>query len=431
MKELPSGAEALQVEIRRLREKIRILEGEAGAFPDLAGNRPDISQDQEKKENLLERERDILQSVMDSVKNSHLAYLDLDFNFVRVNVTYAAACGYSPEEMIGKNHFTLYPHPENEAIFAGVRDTGMPVEYHDKPFEFPDQPERGVTYWDWTLAPVKDRDGVVTGLVLSLFETTERKRTEEALRQAKETADAANRAKSEFLANMSHEIRTPMTVFMAAVEHLLQIDRNPDRRHLLDLADQSARRLRALIDDILDFSRIEARRVELDEEPFELQSCLRSAVDLFSLAAREKNLRLELEVAPETPALLVGDPDRLGQVLINLIGNAVKFTSAGEVRVCVRPRGDTVEFAVADTGIGIPEEKRHRLFQSFSQVDSSFSRRFGGTGLGLAISKGLIDLMGGEISVRSREGKGSVFTFTLPRREAGKHPRALGGEPTL
>jgi CheY-like chemotaxis protein/anti-sigma regulatory factor (Ser/Thr protein kinase) len=226
---------------------------------------------------------------------------------------------------------------------------------------------------------------------------------------------------------MSHEIRTPMTVFMAAIEHLLQIDRSPERRHLLGMAEQSAKRLRSLIDDILDFSRIEARKVEFEEKPFDPRACVGEAIDMFTLAARKQNLRLETEVSSAVPDLAIGDPNRLGQVLTNLIDNAVKFTHEGEVRVRVQPRGDFLEFSVADTGIGIPEGKCHLLFESFTQVDSSFTRRFGGTGLGLAISKGLVDLMGGEISVRSREGKGSVFTFTIPLKNAGKKTEATIG----
>jgi signal transduction histidine kinase/CheY-like chemotaxis protein len=240
------------------------------------------------------------------------------------------------------------------------------------------------------------------------------------LLEASRAAEAANQAKSEFLANMSHEIRTPMTVFMSAIEHLLQIDLNPERRHLLGMADQSAKRLRSLIDDILDFSRIEAGKVEIEEEAFDLRTCVCEAVEMFALSAREKGLQLTVEIAPGTPERLVGDHNRLGQVLINLIGNAVKFTHQGEIRVCIEPRGDLLEFTVADNGIGIPEEKRGLLFKSFSQVDSSFTRQYGGTGLGLAISKGLIELMGGEIWVQSREGNGSVFTFTVPLKAAEK-----------
>lgn len=250
----------------------------------------------------------------------------------------------------------------------------------------------------------------------------------EMLHDARQEAEEANRAKSEFLANMSHEIRTPMSVFMGAIEHLLQFDQDPKHRTLLEMADRSAQRLRALVDDILDLSRIEARAVQLEETAFDLRSCVRNAVGLFALAAREKNLRLETAVAPKIPERVVGDPDKLGQVLINLVGNAIKFTEGGEVRISVLPRHDNLEFAVTDTGIGIPEEKQHLLFQSFSQTDSSFQRHYGGSGLGLAISRGLLDLMGGEITVQSREGRGSVFTFTLPLNTPAESPDAAPAE---
>ena len=216
-----------------------------------------------------------------------------------------------------------------------------------------------------------------------------------------------------------------MTVFMAAIEHLLLIDRNPERRQLLGMADVSAKRLRALIDDILDFSRIEARKVEIEEEPFDLRACVRETVALFTLPAREKNLALESEVSADIPEKVLGDPNRLGQVLINLIGNAVKFTREGGVRVGVRPNGDLLEFSVADTGIGIPKEKRPLIFESFSQIDMSFHRPHEGSGLGLAISKGLVELMGGEISFQSRTGGGSVFTFTVPLRTVAGGDRII------
>jgi PAS domain S-box-containing protein len=264
------------------------------------------------------------------------------------------------------------------------------------------------------------RQQKILGCVVTMTDITGRKQAEEKLKKAQAAAEEANRAKSEFLANMSHEIRTPMTVFMAAIEHLLQIDRSPERRHLLGMADQSAKRLRNLIDDILDFSRIEARKLDLEEEAFDLRACIREAVEMFALPAREKGLRLATEVAPEIPKQVLGDPHKLGQVLVNLVGNAVKFTHAGEIRVTVQLRNHLLEFAVIDSGIGIPEEKHGLLFQSFSQIDSSFTRQFGGTGLGLAISKGLVDLMGGEISIQSPEGGGSAFIFTIPLKKAGQ-----------
>ncbi|MBE0595723.1 MAG: response regulator [Desulfuromonadales bacterium] len=275
--------------------------------------------------------------------------------------------------------------------------------------------------------PVRSEAGDQVGAVTVFQDISAMKDVEENLKNAKASAEKASQAKGEFLANMSHEIRTPMTVFMAAIEYLLQIDRSPERRHLLGMAEQSAQRLRSLIDDILDLSRIEARKVAIEEEPFDLRDTVRAAVDLFTLPAREKNLRLEMEVADDTPEMVAGDPDKIGQVLINLIGNAVKFTYQGEIRVCVQTRGEFLAFAVADTGIGIPEEKHHLLFQNFSQVDSSFTRQFGGSGLGLAISKGLVELMGGEISVQSRAAEGSVFTFTIPLRRVEK-PSAPAAE---
>jgi signal transduction histidine kinase len=213
---------------------------------------------------------------------------------------------------------------------------------------------------------------------------------------------------------MSHEIRTPMTVFTAAIELLLQVTKNPEHRHLLEMADVSAQRLRSLVDDILDFSRIEARKMDIEAVLFDLRTCVREAVDLFVLSAQGKNLPLDINVPSNVPEKVIGDPHRLGQVLINLVSNAVKFTSQGGISVSVQARDDLLEFAIADTGLGIPQEKHALLFQSFSQVDSSLTRRYGGSGLGLAICKGLVELMGGQISVQSRPGEGSVFTFTVP-----------------
>jgi signal transduction histidine kinase/CheY-like chemotaxis protein len=242
---------------------------------------------------------------------------------------------------------------------------------------------------------------------------------EEALRTARDAADEANKAKSEFLANMSHEIRTPMTVFMAAIEHLLQIDADPERRQLLEMADGAAARLFALIEDVLDFSRIEAQRVDLEEESFDLRACLQDTAKMMNGKLRAKNLHFAMDIAADVPLRIVGDAGRLGQILTNLIDNAVKFTPKGEVRVSARKEGASLIFAVSDTGIGIPAEQRAMIFESFRQADSSLTRKFGGSGLGLAICKGLVHLMGGDIGVKDRDGQGSVFYFTLPCNAAG------------
>ncbi|HKL48293.1 MAG TPA: ATP-binding protein, partial [Desulfuromonadales bacterium] len=257
------------------------------------------------------------------------------------------------------------------------------------------------------------------GLTSAAFDVTEKKRTEKELKKAKTAAEEASRAKSEFLANMSHEIRTPMTAFMTAIEHLQGIEKDPEHLRILDMADLAAKRLRSLIEEVLDFSRIEARKVDIKEEPFDLRSFIDDITQIFTLSASDKNLHFETQIAGQIPPILLGDSDKLGQVLINLVGNAVKFTHQGNVRLRVTPRDGLLEFSISDTGIGIPEDRQGMLFESFTQVDSSFKRSYGGTGLGLAISKGLVELMGGEIRVRSREAEGSVFSFTIPLKTAG------------
>ncbi|MFO7984186.1 MAG: PAS domain S-box protein [Desulfuromonadales bacterium] len=276
----------------------------------------------------------------------------------------------------------------------------------------------GVRIYDFIIEPLYDSSGKVDGLTSAAFDVTEKKRAEEELKKAKTAAEEASRAKSEFLANMSHEIRTPMTAFMTAIEHLQGIEEDPEHLRILDMADLAAKRLRSLIEEVLDFSRIEAGKVDIKEEPFDLRSCIDDITQIFTLSASDKNLHFETQIAGQINPILLGDSDKLGQVLINLIGNAVKFTHQGDVRLRVIPRDGLLEFSISDTGIGIPEDKQGTLFESFTQVDSSFNRSYGGTGLGLAISKGLVELMGGEIWVRSREAEGSVFSFTIPLKTA-------------
>jgi CheY-like chemotaxis protein/nitrogen-specific signal transduction histidine kinase len=254
--------------------------------------------------------------------------------------------------------------------------------------------------------------------LLAMEDITVRKENE-ALQTAKAVAEESSRAKSQFMANMNHEIRTPMMVFLAGIELLLQLDKDPERRKILEMTDQSAQRLRTLLDNILDFSSIEAQGVQIEEKPFDLQACVQNIVQKMGDKARKKNLQLETEISPTIPVRVVGDQGRLGQVLRSLIDNAIKFTEKGEVRVAVRPCGDHVEFSVSDTGEGVQEEKRETIFHRFSQADESFARRHDGAGMGLAISRGLVELMGGgRIGLRGRPGGGSVFCFTLPLKSA-------------
>ena len=306
-------------------------------------------------------------------------------------------------------------HPDDRELFKNNVEAALDREDGEYENEFRLMHSDCEVIWLYERGRVeRDAAGQPVRLIGLSQNITLRKKAELDLGEAKAAAEEANRAKSEFLANMSHEIRTPMTVFLSALEHLSEIDKNPQHQKLLQMADRSARHLRELIDDILDFSQIEAGHLELYEDLIELRSWLNDTIVMLLPLAQEKNLRLSSEVEDELPAIIKADATRLQQVLTNLIGNAIKFTLEGEVKVTVKTAGDHLEFAVADTGLGIPLEKHHLLFKSFSQVDSSLRRQFGGTGLGLAISRRLVELMGGGITVQSMAGEGSVFTFTLP-----------------
>jgi two-component system sensor histidine kinase/response regulator len=265
--------------------------------------------------------------------------------------------------------------------------------------------------------PILDESGAILEWVGIHTDIDDLKQAEAAQREAKEAAQAANRAKSDFLANMSHEIRTPMNGVIGMTELALGTELNTEQREYLELVKSSADYLLAVINDILDFSKIEAGKLDLDPVDFNLRDHLDETITTLSLRAHVKGLELACHVLDDVPETLVGDSCRLRQILVNLIGNAIKFTSAGEVAVRVEQESQDktstiLHFSVRDTGIGIPREKLGVLFQAFSQVDTSTTRKYGGTGLGLAISLQLVKLMGGRVWVDSEPGHGSTFHFT-------------------
>ncbi|MBE0597023.1 MAG: response regulator [Desulfuromonadales bacterium] len=251
-----------------------------------------------------------------------------------------------------------------------------------------------------------------------LMDITERKRLEERLQEAKSGAEDANRAKSEFLATMSHEIRTPMTVIMGSIEQMQLDETDPAHRHLLAIADDSAHRMLRIINELLDIARIEARSLELAEEPFELRRWLEDTLRLVTAPAQGKGLQLSWQVEPDVPAGILADSARLGQVLLNLVTNAIKFTETGRIDVRLQSRDSDLLFSVRDTGLGIPPENQQMIFESFRQGASPQARGRQGAGLGLAISRGLVELMGGDLWVDSEPGQGSTFSFTIPMHPA-------------
>src|SRR3989440_4764610 len=263
------------------------------------------------------------------------------------------------------------------------------------------------------------------------------KQAEAVMREARDLAERVARARSAFLANMSHEIRTPMNAVLGFVELVLDTELAPEQRRALELVRTSSEALLTILNDILDYSKIEAEHLELESIPFDLPKVVHATATLLAVRAREKHLELTVDVPPDVPHLVRGDPTRVRQVLMNLIGNAIKFTEEGEVDISaawVATHGEraSVRFRVRDTGIGISEQQRATIFDEFTQADASMTRRYGGTGLGLAIARRLVALMGGDLTVTSEVGRGSEFSFTLPFPvEASAAPQAPGRRASL
>jgi PAS domain S-box-containing protein len=312
----------------------------------------------------------------------------------------------------------LLLHPDDHAEY--VEQFLLAVQEHT-PFRAEARVRRSDGEWRWIASyaePHFSPAGEFLGHVGISPDITDRKQSEEALQKAKDAAEAANRMKSEFLANMSHEIRTPMNGVIGLTGLALDTELTAEQRGYLEDVKNSAGSLLRILNDILDFSKIEAGKLEFEVIEFDLRQTVEEMLKVLNIRACAKNLELACDLDPAVPSRLLGDPGRLRQILINLTGNAIKFTQRGEVVVQVERSSETaaaveLHFSVKDTGIGIPFEKQRHVFSAFSQGDSSSTRMFGGTGLGLTISSQLIEMMGGRIWLDSEEGKGSTFHFTV------------------
>jgi PAS domain S-box-containing protein len=372
----------------------------------------------------LQRQRRYYEALFE-LSPTAVATVDRDVNVTAWNAAAERLFGYAREEAIGRNLNDLVAHTDD------LRAEGTELDRETERGEI-----RRITRRirkDGTLVDVDLRAApmVIAGETVGLFclyhDISE-------LQRARREAEAATQAKSAFLATMSHEIRTPMNAVIGMTELLLGTRLDAEQRSFADVIRTSGEALLSVINDILDFSKIEAGRLDLELHPFDLRECVESAMEILGPTAADKALDLAYLLAPDAPEALIGDAARLRQVLLNLLNNAVKFTESGEVVLRVdaepvEPRGAAsnrylVHFAVSDTGIGIPSEQLNTLFESFSQVDTSTTRRHGGTGLGLAISRRLTEAMGGSIWVESRVGEGSTFHFTIEADEAPRPTRA-------
>ena len=352
------------------------------------------------------------------------------------NDKFCSVSQYTREELLGQDHRILNSKYHGKEFFAGLWKTIKSGEVWKG--EIKNRAKDGSFYWvDSTIVPFRDGLGKPKQFIVIRMDITGLKRIEEELRAAKDAAEGASRAKSEFLANMSHEIRTPMNGIIGMTELALDTQLTVEQREYLNMVKTSAASLLTLINDILDFSKIEAGKLDLDVADFSLRQSIGETLRALGFRAHQKGLELAWRVAQDVPDYLAGDASRVRQVLVNLVGNAVKFTERGEVVVEIE-RDPTstgaivvLHFCVRDTGIGIAKEKQDMIFGAFTQADSSTTRKYGGTGLGLAITRRLVDLMGGKLWLESEPGVGSAFHFTIRFELASAQPTPFYPDPKI
>ena len=369
----------------------------------------------------LERDNYFFSTLLENTPDS-IYFKDSDSRFLRCSRVLAnmfgldepaAIAGKSDRDFFTEEHAVPALKDEQELMRTGV--TMMKEERET-------WSDGTVTWVSTAKLPLRAPDGRIMGTFGISRNITKRKNAELALQAAKEAAESANRAKSEFLANISHEIRTPLNGVIGMTELALDTALTEEQRELLTAAHDSAQVLLELLCDILDLSKMESGKLELENVNFDLYELVASCAQIFNLRAKQKHLAFVYDVAPKCPRNIEGDPTRIRQVLFNLLGNAIKFTQQGSVTLRVTSTdseaGGRLQFSVSDTGIGIPREKQAMIFDAFSQADASTTRQYGGTGLGLAISRRLAELMQGMIQLESTVGVGTTFFFCLPLREA-------------
>jgi PAS domain S-box-containing protein len=410
---------------------VTALRGESGRLTGFSKITHDLTLRKESQEKLRKTEalfRAILELAPDAV-----LIADEQGKIVLVSAQAEQLFGYPRQELIGQPVELLMPvakrggHERNRKKYASdpqLRQMGAGLELaglRKDGVEFP---------VEISLSAIKTEGG--SWVAAAVRDITERKKVEQQFIRARQHAEEANRAKSGFVAAVSHEIRTPMNSILGMADLLSESDLNPEQKQYVEIFRRAGSNLLILIDDILDLSKLEAGHFELERVAFDLEDVVDEALELAGAKAQPKGLLLR-RVSPPLPNRLIGDPTRLRQVLINLLGNAVKFTEGGEIVLTIRPsaRPGEFEFAVSDTGIGIDEEKLRMIFDDFTQADSTTSRKYGGTGLGLGISKRLVERMGGSLSVTSAPGEGSVFRFSVmlepaPNRESDARQPRMG-----